>query len=76
VLDEVTSTSDDIRNAAESASERTKQQAEELDEVSERADRLKRYAKPLGGILDRFETAAEHEFVFSGGPSQPVDNDD
>ena len=76
VLDEATEKSQSIRTEAEGASEKTNQQAEELDEVSERADRLKRYAKPLGGILDRFETAAEHEFVFSGGPSQPVDNDD
>ncbi len=76
VLSEATGKSRSIRNEAESASETSKQQAEELDEVSERADRLKRYAKPLGGILDRFETAAEHEFVFSGGPSQPVEDDD
>lgn len=76
VLEQATSQSQSIRTEAESAAETSKQQADELDEVSERADRLKRYAKPLGGILDRFETAAEHEFVFSGGPSQPVDNDD
>jgi methyl-accepting chemotaxis protein len=76
VLSEATGKSRSIRSEAESASETSKQQAEELDEVSERADRLKRYAKPLGGILDRFETAAEHEFVFSGGPSQPVEDDD
>jgi len=76
VLNEATGKSQSIRSEAQSASETSKQQADELDEVSERADRLKRYAKPLGGILDRFETAAEHEFVFSGGPSQPVQNDD
>ncbi|WP_262179978.1 HAMP domain-containing protein [Haloarcula laminariae] len=75
VLDEATGQSQSIRTEAESAGETAKQQADELDEVSERADRLKRYAKPLGGILDRFETAAEHEFVFSGGPSQPVQDD-
>ena len=76
VLEQAAGQSQSIRTEAESAAETSKQQADELDEVSERADRLKRYAKPLGGILDRFETAAEHEFVFSGGPSQPVDNDD
>jgi len=76
VLETATGQTQSIRSEAESAAETSKQQADELDEVSERADRLKRYAKPLGGILDRFETAAEHEFVFSGGPSQPVDNDD
>ena len=75
VLEQATGQSQSIRSEAESAAETSKQQADELDEVSERADRLKRYAKPLGGILDRFETAAEHEFVFSGGPSQPVQND-
>ncbi len=75
VLEQATGQSQSIRSEAESAAEASKQQADELDEVSERADRLKRYAKPLGGILDRFETAAEHEFVFSGGPSQPVQND-
>jgi len=76
VLNEAIESSGAIRAEAAGASETAQQQADELDEVSERADRLKRYAKPLGGILDRFETAAEHEFVFSGGPSQPVDNDD
>ena len=76
VLDEATDKSQSIRTESASAAETSRQQADELDEVSERADRLKRYAKPLGGILDRFETAAEHEFVFSGGPSQPVQNDE
>ena len=33
-------------------------------EVSERADTLKRYAKPLGDILDGFETESEYEFVY------------
>ena len=76
VLEEASGQTESIRSEAEDASETSKEQAEQLDEVSERADRLKRYAKPLGGILDRFETAAEHEFVFSGGPSQPVEDDD
>ena len=76
VLNEAIEETGQIRAEATEASETAQQQADELDEVSERADRLKRYAKPLGGILDRFETAAEHEFVFSGGPSQPVDNED
>jgi len=76
VLNEATGRTQSIRSEAAEASETSKEQAEQLDEVSERADRLKRYAKPLGGILDRFETAAEHEFVFSGGPSQPVDDQD
>ena len=76
VLEEASGRTESIRSEAEDASATSKEQAEQLDEVSERADRLKRYAKPLGGILDRFETAAEHEFVFSGGPSQPVEDDD
>ncbi|MFC6973560.1 hypothetical protein ACFQL1_01000 [Halomicroarcula sp. GCM10025709] len=53
------------------------EQAAELNEVSSRAEQLKRYAQPLGDILGRFETEAEHEFVFSGGPSQGLaENDD
>ncbi|MDT3435078.1 hypothetical protein [Haloarcula sp. 1CSR25-25] len=31
-----------------------------------------RYANPLGEVPNRFETEAEHEFVFSGGPSQSL----
>ena len=45
------------------------EQAAELNEVSERANDLQRYAQPLRDILGRFETEAEHEFVFSVGPT-------
>jgi len=45
------------------------EQAAELTEVSERANELQRYARPLRDILGRFETEAEHEFVFSTGPT-------
>jgi hypothetical protein len=52
------------------------EQAAELNEVSSRAEKPKRYAQPLGDILNRFETEAEHEFVFSGGPSQGLAEDE
>ena len=45
------------------------EQAAELNEVSERANDLQRYAQPLRDILERFQTEAEHEFVFSVGPT-------
>jgi methyl-accepting chemotaxis protein len=45
------------------------EQAAELSDVAERADELQRYAQPLRDILERFETEAEHEFVFSVGPT-------
>jgi len=31
-----------------------------------------RYSNPLGEVPNRFETEAEHEFVFSGGSSQSL----
>lgn len=61
---------DDGRN--QTVAETAEEQAAELSEVSSRAEPLKRYARPLGDILNRFETEAEHEFVFSGGPSQSL----
>jgi methyl-accepting chemotaxis protein len=76
VLSEVSGANQTISSQATTVTEATEQQAEKLDEVSARADQLKRYARPLGDILDRFETAAEHEFVFSGGPSQQGKTDD
>lgn len=76
VLDEAAGTARAIHTAATDVESVTREQAEQLDEVSDRADQLERYARPLGDILGRFETAAEHEFVFSGGPSQPMDASD
>ena len=57
--------SEEVAGAAE-------EQAAELNAVSERANDLQRYAQPLRDILERFETEAEHEFVFSVGPTGGV----
>lgn len=54
---------------AETVAGATEEQAAELDEVSQRAEELLRYARPLSEVLDRFETDAEHEFVFANSPS-------
>jgi hypothetical protein len=54
---------------AENVAGAAEEQAAELNEVSERANDLQRYAAPLRDILGRFETEAEHEFVFSVGPT-------
>lgn len=43
------------------------EQAAELDEVSQRAQELTRYAQYLGDGLGNFETEEEHEFVFQSG---------
>ncbi|GGN88685.1 MULTISPECIES: HAMP domain-containing protein [Haloarcula] len=69
-LQEAADTSEDMMSESETVAGAAEEQAAELNEVSSRAERLKRYAQPLGDILNRFETEAEHEFVFSGGPSQ------
>ncbi|MFB6074882.1 MAG: HAMP domain-containing protein [Haloarculaceae archaeon] len=69
-LQEAADTSDRMMAESENVAGAAEEQAAELNEVSSRADRLKRYARPLGDILNRFDTEAEHEFVFSGGPSQ------
>ena len=63
-------TSEEMMAESETVAGAAEEQAAELNEVSSRAEQLKRYARPLGDILERFETEAEHEFVFSGGPSQ------
>lgn len=70
-------TSERMMVESESVAGTAEEQAAELNEVSSGAEKLKRYASPLGDILNRFETEAEHEFVFSGGPSQgPRDDAD
>ncbi len=69
-LQDAADTSQDMMVESENVAGAAEEQAAELNEVSSRAERLKRYARPLGDILERFETEAEHEFVFSGGPSQ------
>lgn len=69
-LQETADTSEEMMAESETVAGAAEEQAAELNEVSSRAEQLKRYARPLGDILERFETEAEHEFVFSGGPSQ------
>ena len=65
---------------AEEVAGAAEEQAAELNAVSERANDLQRYAQPLRDILQRFETEAEHEFVFSvgptGGAASPSSQDD
>lgn len=92
-LDQIRSTREEIDALAELSQETmaeseevagaAEEQAAELNAVSERANDLQRYAQPLRDILERFETEAEHEFVFSVGPtggaaspSTPTEEDD
>jgi len=79
-LQDAADTSEQMMAESETVAGAAEEQAAELNEVSSRAEQLKRYARPLGDILERFETEAEHEFVFSGGPSQttrtPDEDDD
>lgn len=75
-LQEAADTSEEMMEESETVAGAAEEQAAELNEVSSRAEQLKRYARPLGDILERFETEAEHEFVFSGGPSQTTRSQD
>ena len=68
-LQAVTDVSEEMQAEADTISAAAEEQAAELTTVSERANDLQRYAKPLRDILGRFETEAEHEFVFSVGPT-------
>ena len=68
-LGEIAELSQGTMAEAESVAGAAEEQAAELNEVSERAHDLQRYAQPLRDILERFETEAEHEFVFSVGPT-------
>ncbi|SFS06691.1 Methyl-accepting chemotaxis protein [Halomicrobium zhouii] len=74
-MQEAAETSERMMAESENVAGAAEEQAAELNEVSSRAEKLKRYARPLGDILNRFETEAEHEFVFSGGPSQATRDD-
>jgi len=74
-IDEVARTVADVVDLAEETLEESEsvagaaeEQAAELNEVSQRADDLIRYAGPLHDVLDRFETQSEHEFYFPTGP--------
>jgi len=70
LLEDATDTSDGMLPETENVAGAAEEQAAELNEVTSRADRLKRYAKPLGDIVNKFETDDEHEFVFSTGPTE------
>ncbi|QGN06224.1 HAMP domain-containing protein [Halorhabdus sp. CBA1104] len=56
---------------AETVAGAAEEQAAELSEVSQQAEDLTRYARPLGDVLGSFETEAEHEFYFPTGPGSP-----
>jgi methyl-accepting chemotaxis protein len=79
-LDALTELSQETMAEAEEVAGAAEEQAAELNAVSERANDLQRYAQPLRDILERFETEAEHEFVFSvgptGGAASPSSQDD
>jgi methyl-accepting chemotaxis protein len=68
-LQAVADVSEEMQTEADTISAAAEEQAAELTTVSKRANDLQRYAHPLRDILDRFETEAEHEFVFSMGPT-------
>jgi len=68
-IEELEELSEQTRGETDTVSAASAEQAAELSEVSERAHDLQRYAQPLRDILERFETEAEHEFVFSVGPT-------
>ncbi|MEF8786813.1 MAG: HAMP domain-containing protein [Haloarculaceae archaeon] len=78
-INEIAELSEETQSETDNVSAAAEEQAAELNEVSERANDLQRYAQPLRDILDRFETEAEHEFVFSVGPTgsanQAMDED-
>jgi methyl-accepting chemotaxis protein len=68
-LNEIAQLSEETQSETDNVSAAAEEQAAELTQVSERANDLQRYAQPLRDILGRFETEAEHEFVFSVGPT-------
>lgn len=68
-INQIADLSEETQSETDNVSAAAEEQAAELNEVSERANDLQRYAQPLRDILDRFETEAEHEFVFSVGPT-------
>jgi len=68
-LEETANLSEETMAESENVAGAAEEQAAELNEVGERAHDLQRYAQPLRDILNRFETEAEHEFVFSVGPT-------
>ncbi|WP_167879957.1 PDC sensor domain-containing protein [Halorhabdus rudnickae] len=63
-IDETMAESENVAGAAE-------EQAAELTEVSQQAQNLTRYAKPLMDVLDSFDTESKHEFYYPTGPGSP-----
>lgn len=61
VTDETAAETETVAGASE-------EQAAELISVSQQAEKLQRYAAPLGEVLGRFKTDAEREFYFPSGP--------
>jgi methyl-accepting chemotaxis protein len=68
MLNEVVDLSEETMAESENVAGAAEEQAAELNEVTQRAEDLSRYARPLREVLDRFETESEHEFYFPTGP--------
>ncbi|WP_049992856.1 PDC sensor domain-containing protein [Halapricum salinum] len=68
MLSDLTELSEETMAEAENVAGAAEEQAAELNEVTQRAEDLSRYARPLREVLDRFETESEHEFYFPTGP--------
>ncbi|QSG08533.1 HAMP domain-containing protein [Halapricum desulfuricans] len=67
-LNDVVELSEQTMAESENVAGAAEEQAAELNEVTQRAEDLSRYARPLKEVLDRFETESEHEFYFPTGP--------
>jgi len=67
-LNQVVELSEQTMAESENVAGAAEEQAAELNEVTQRAEDLSRYARPLREVLDRFETESEHEFYFPTGP--------
>lgn len=62
-LRDAAATSEAVQTETNIVSAAVEEQAAELSEVSGRAADLQRYAKPLGAMLERFETDSEQESI-------------
>lgn len=67
-LSEVAAVSERTTREAETVAGAAEEQAAELTEVSQQADKLRQYAVPLGEVLSGFKTDADREFYFPSGP--------
>jgi methyl-accepting chemotaxis protein len=68
-IDDLGDRTEEMLGETDTVSAAAQEQAAELNEVSETATDLQRYAEPLRGILEGFQAEQQHEFVFSVGPS-------